>query len=43
MKVIARPRGYGKSKLILRTAYYNKLPILCAYECQKKYYIMKAK
>lgn len=43
MKVIVRPRGYGKTALLVQTAVKNDLPILCARKCHIKIYETKAK
>ena len=43
MKVIVRPRGYGKTTLLVQTAAKNNFPILCARECNKRIYEIRAK
>lgn len=41
MKVIVRPRGYGKTTLLVQKAVENDLPILCARN--NKIYELRAK
>lgn len=43
MKVIIRPRGYGKTTLLVQTAAKNGFPILCARKCNAKIYEIRAK
>lgn len=43
MKVIIRPRGYGKTTLLVQTAAKNNFPILCARQCNKRIYEVRAK
>lgn len=43
MKVIIRPRGHGKTTLLVQTAAKNGLPILCTRKCNAKIYEMRAK
>ena len=43
MKVIIRPRGYGKTTLLVQIAAKNNLPILCAHKCNARIYETRAK
>ena len=43
MKMIIKPRGCGKTTLLVQTAVKNNLPILCAHECNKRIYEIRAK
>lgn len=43
MKVIVRPRGYGKTTLLVQIAAKNGLPILCARKCNARIYEIRAK
>ena len=43
MKVIIRPRGHGKTTLLVQTAAKNNLPILCARKCNARIYEIRAK
>lgn len=43
MKVIIKPRGWGKTTLLVQTAAKNNFPILCAHKCNKRIYEIRAK
>lgn len=43
MKVIIKPRGSGKSILLVKTASINQIPILCRTIAQKRIYEKRAK
>ena len=43
MKVVIKPRGGGKTTLLVKTASINQIPILCRTIAQKEIYEKRAK